>query len=92
MTEEHTSHHRKPTVGRVVHYLPGQDREPWAAIVTEVNDSDPDVVGLTIFPPASSSMISTGFTSVLSYRYIAHVGTGWAEAPYSGRWDWPPRA
>jgi hypothetical protein len=69
-------------VGRFVHYVsygtPGGEykSECRAAVVTEVNPTDPDVVGLCVFNP----------TGLFFNRAIEHDSDS-----HGGTWHWPER-
>lgn len=72
----------KPTVGRIVHYqsfgTPNGEYTSLAraAVVTQVKDADPTVVGLCIMNP-------TGLFFTAEVKF--------ADPPKPGCWSWPPR-
>lgn len=73
----------KPTVGRIVHYqsygTPGGEYKPLprAAVITEVSESQPFLVGLCVLNP----------TGQFFNRDVPY-----ALEPTPGHWSWPPRS
>ncbi len=71
-----------PTIGRIVHYqsygTPGGEflPEPRAAIITEVSDALPGLVGLCVLNPTGQ---------------FFNRGVPYSEIPKPGHWNWPPR-
>lgn len=67
---------QKPSVGRIVHYLPYGAAAPLAAIITRINEDE--TVNLTVF---ASDQIGA---AVMRFTYVS-------EGEYFGQWSWPPR-
>ncbi len=68
------------TVGRIVHYLPGEGREPWAGLVCSVKPDGSGVVSLFVFAVGTED-------GAARIQWLPDI----PEGTTAGHWTWPPR-